>query len=833
MSTTIYHTCFYSWEEKTIQNRRWISEQLSNKVYFSNDSDNDIRYKFFLLSMGAPTLIALSRLFSRTVLLFSGSWIDSGKEKAELAWTREWRVWDAQKSSSPPSPKPSLERRNELISHHIQEELVDQIIKLVTLPLILIAMTFAALWGLISPLEGRKLYSDLEACSSIALSKEGRKSLWMLRMSNYSALCMQPVSVWEKENLYRDFSKSPWHDEYNQLFSLKTAGILDEEVAGQLLQWKEKIQTKQNAPFASTLGELKVEVERLKGKLQMYYPELSADQQPEIMSLDLATLTEEQIAKHAKELREFELAFIAHPLRQLKSECLEVNQAIISQDASLPAYREKQAHMVSVIKCFLDDYIKPISPLFQLKAANVLDTTIGGCLSKWEEKIDQRQKAPLATTPEQLKREVEELRQNITDCKTATTHIGSGIMLADLAINIESISKTMFLDLDKGEPLSSEKLAEYARVVRDYDLNLITRLLQQLHSQCLETHKTREQIREKNPSYDLRMLRKSRSSQDCWANCIDGVLKTNQFLASIINQFHSLKNAGVLDAGIAGCLSKWEKEIDQRQTAPYATSLKELKEKVDELRWNLEVCGKSRNMEVQHIFCEITQDKPPSQDKLTQYARKVRNHDLDFITCLLRELLSCCLELPQKTASSQEDPSELQELQRMQNNLADCIYMVLGKNPLIQGIHGFLNTLKTGGLDDEPIAKQLREWQKKAAQREQHPCAVSALELKTEVKRLLEKGNPKLREEVQRPDIMSLNPDQIEAFSPDELSRHVEELRNYKLSLTLHLLKDLRHHYYETKRNHRKLTAEQRLQHLNDENSCITWLNDLLNDSTV
>lgn len=272
-SIPIRHRCCFTYRETHIRDRREVTNETTEAVYYSGDSDFELRAKFTLLTFATPTLIAAIKIITRLFLLCSGSWLTTGKEQADRAWIRECREWHLRRSLIKASEKPSLMLYDTYKFEFTKLALGNQICKLVTLPFFLIAQTFAAVWGLIDPLDGRTLYSKLEIASSIPLPKGSHGGLvWA---SNYFAWCMQPAQMWEKENFYLYSSPLSCRNPFSFLAQMREDGGLDLVLSDKIPVWKEALNRLSKSPLELSPTEVGVYLSALNesaSRLQRNFP---------------------------------------------------------------------------------------------------------------------------------------------------------------------------------------------------------------------------------------------------------------------------------------------------------------------------------------------------------------------------------------------------------------------------------------------------------------------------------------------------------------------------------------------------------------------------------
>ena len=197
MTISAFSCPFYEMKESVEKNKRIVKDEKTGFIYRSGDSNDVLRKKFIILFFASLTIALPVRLTTRSFLLISGLWICSGYEKTQTIWAK--KCYDSYHLKLPPPPHSDYYR---ILAKEIGIELLDHIVKCVTLPLALIGLTFAAFWGLIFPLDGRGLYSDIERTWSLNIPHWVTDSTIFV-YSNFIAICMQPLQTWKELNLFR------------------------------------------------------------------------------------------------------------------------------------------------------------------------------------------------------------------------------------------------------------------------------------------------------------------------------------------------------------------------------------------------------------------------------------------------------------------------------------------------------------------------------------------------------------------------------------------------------------------------------------------------------
>lgn len=167
------------------------------------DSNMILRKKFVQLSLATPVIGVITRIPLRLVQLVSGDFIDIGTKLAFEKWKQEQADWALlSKEERQQTPYPSTDRLNSLERRLVLWQFVKNVVKLATLSLAIVAATFAALYGLIRPLDGRALYSSIEYLwSRDGIDPERKGRIWTF--GEFLAPCLQPQEVQESLNLYQ------------------------------------------------------------------------------------------------------------------------------------------------------------------------------------------------------------------------------------------------------------------------------------------------------------------------------------------------------------------------------------------------------------------------------------------------------------------------------------------------------------------------------------------------------------------------------------------------------------------------------------------------------
>lgn len=187
------------WLDDSTGPKRIVTEANSGLVYRSGDPDNVIIGKLFGLGVATIPVALPIRMTTRLILLVTGSWISSGYDKTQKVWNKLYFNWYYNEQNL---PVPTSSQYYQILAENIGTELIDQVAKCISLPLAAIALTFVAFAGLLNPLDGRKIYSDIERLWSIRLP-ESITDRSIMSFCNYTAPCMQPKSTYKEQNLFR------------------------------------------------------------------------------------------------------------------------------------------------------------------------------------------------------------------------------------------------------------------------------------------------------------------------------------------------------------------------------------------------------------------------------------------------------------------------------------------------------------------------------------------------------------------------------------------------------------------------------------------------------
>jgi len=197
-------SCFNLEDTRDAQGKGRVVNSANGRIYghMTKDSNAGLREKFALLSLIQAPVMLLGRIPYRIYGVLSGDFIDSGVKAAKKEWQLKQQQWSLQS----PVEKSSIKLGyNFIAAKHVTWHLLKNICKIVTLPLAIVAQQFAALYGLINPLDGRILFSAInDLWSRAIIPMHGtRFRAEMLHISDYLGFCLQPKDVWDNKKIYR------------------------------------------------------------------------------------------------------------------------------------------------------------------------------------------------------------------------------------------------------------------------------------------------------------------------------------------------------------------------------------------------------------------------------------------------------------------------------------------------------------------------------------------------------------------------------------------------------------------------------------------------------
>lgn len=219
----------YEWEKIPVTKR--YRDKISGDIYGTMATDNEqgIREKLGLLAVIQAPFGLFVRIPYRVMGVLRGDFFSEGCHKAK----REWKL-ERQVAYLGGNPVPGRVAFVTKASGKILWQLAKEIAKIVTYPLAIVALEFAALYGLFRPLDGRAMYASIEhfwSSNSIATFSwiNEKNSFDKIRYGNYLAACLQPRRVLDDSNLYRAFPNFTKDSTKSQLLELKNYFMLNRE----------------------------------------------------------------------------------------------------------------------------------------------------------------------------------------------------------------------------------------------------------------------------------------------------------------------------------------------------------------------------------------------------------------------------------------------------------------------------------------------------------------------------------------------------------------------------------------------------------------------------
>lgn len=198
-----YFPSLFNW--KVEDDKGLVVKDVSTGAVYGHctrDSVLGIRVKCLSVFIGQGLVKLIMCLSIRIHSLCSKDYAIAGKILGEREWHIERQKWSKGLIPNLPNEK----RRLELIDKHTNNQLIKNIVKIVTLPLAIVGLQLAALYGLLlNPWDGRKMIANVEAtwCRDInTLTSDDFKNDLVMRCGEILAICMQPEDVWNDYNLY-------------------------------------------------------------------------------------------------------------------------------------------------------------------------------------------------------------------------------------------------------------------------------------------------------------------------------------------------------------------------------------------------------------------------------------------------------------------------------------------------------------------------------------------------------------------------------------------------------------------------------------------------------
>jgi hypothetical protein len=204
------------------------------------------RFKFVNLILTNPFFFPLIRMPLRLIGLFKGDFIDHGHSVAKVKWLNNLEH----------KKKNSNTLLNARVRVEIAKALLKEVLKITTLFIEVILLEAAALWGLVFPYDGRKMYAAIEDFYSRPRYHGYHPAKFLILVfDEYSAPCMQPKARFDRKNLYKMNEFNTCDDQYklkacNRLrrYSLffNDLGIDSDKVISEI---KQKIKSNQYKSF--------------------------------------------------------------------------------------------------------------------------------------------------------------------------------------------------------------------------------------------------------------------------------------------------------------------------------------------------------------------------------------------------------------------------------------------------------------------------------------------------------------------------------------------------------------------------------------------------------
>ncbi len=271
--------CCQEWEDNRHENSIGTAiHKASGDRYGaeSRDTDNEIRFKAAGLFMGQALNTIILRIPYRIFQLCTGDFVHAGRVLGERKWNAAVLRYGINGSQG---KAPSF---NGIVRKEICWQFVKNIVKIVTYPLAIVAMQFATLLAIISPVPGRRLIALIEE----AWSREFFicNNYTMLRVSEFLAFCLQPQRVWRESNIYRC---DPYYEEFSLPSVLTTLNkeielnrgyyripLIDEEDTNtkSLLDYLDRVREYQkNVKFISNENEFALQIQIITNNLRTIF----------------------------------------------------------------------------------------------------------------------------------------------------------------------------------------------------------------------------------------------------------------------------------------------------------------------------------------------------------------------------------------------------------------------------------------------------------------------------------------------------------------------------------------------------------------------------------
>lgn len=196
-------------------------------------TDCNLRSMFAVLAIFQAPILIVGRIPLRVVRILYADFNEVGLNIAEREWLTKNSKWSQEWSAKAPTPPPagtgSLYFQTALRSIW---QLTKDIIRIVTYPLAIIALEFAALYAaFVHPIDGQKMWADVEhfwSCDRRGIQSLSEPMVFT-DWCDYIAPCMQPKEVWDTRNLYRTFNRYDKNTIRSLILALEQRLILEKD----------------------------------------------------------------------------------------------------------------------------------------------------------------------------------------------------------------------------------------------------------------------------------------------------------------------------------------------------------------------------------------------------------------------------------------------------------------------------------------------------------------------------------------------------------------------------------------------------------------------------
>lgn len=314
---------------------------------WENACSNEVRLKLGALVLFNPLLI-VARIACRIFTLLSGDFVKAGREFGTTEWSEERQMWSMSNDRTLPFPDES--RLTVLVLKQSCIQLAKNIAKIITLPLALIALEFAAIYGAIFHPEGGKIIfggtEHLWSRDLLELTGPQSNHNNLLRIADYIAPCMQDRKVNQERGLFR-------------LWKIYNEGTLRSLLNSIILELSDNFYAREFACYKDKYSWI-VSIQEL---MQEYYDKVKEVSSKDSDEIDPVTGNLNQLPRQAK---------IAVKLNHLKSIILSFKgerERIISLQSTVNAEK-------SEVKSISENFVKN------------LKTAIDSFNNAWETKKD-------------------------------------------------------------------------------------------------------------------------------------------------------------------------------------------------------------------------------------------------------------------------------------------------------------------------------------------------------------------------------------------------------------------------------------------------------------